>query len=152
MALLPKSPPLLPLHLGGSFFPSSALLSPRHVSPSLWGARFSPVTLRGNEGLVASSPYGRSASRKGTHPDSVCTEEKGKSCLISHSGWLPALQIDGHCGQGDALVWELAGSETQCEPQEKTCSPCSSLLGSLCTQLCVDVFCWQVQPAQALPV
>lgn len=77
-----------------------------------------------------SSLYNRPANRKKTHPCCVCTEdirlwEEGKSCLTSHTGWLPALQRDG---QGCGLALGLAGSETHREPQEqKTCSPCSSL-------------------------
>lgn len=108
-----------------------------HSVPIPWGARFSPITLCTDAQMKAhgpSSPYNRSANRKKMHPCYVCTEdislwEEGKSCLISHTGWLPALQRDG---QGCGLVLGLAGSETHHEPQEqKTRSPCPSLAWQL---------------------
>lgn len=63
---------LVPCWLFCSFLCSPV---PPRVSPSLLGARFSPVTLWEGEGLVASSPYGGSDGGKETHPDAVCTED-----------------------------------------------------------------------------
>lgn len=147
MALLPQSSLLLPSPLGNSS--SAPQLPCGHSVPIPVGSTLLTHHPVGAQG--ASSLYKRPAGRKKTHPCCVCTDihlwEEGKSCLISHAGWLPALQRDG---QGYGLVLGLAGSETHREPQEeKSCSPCSSLAWQLCAQVCTDVFSWQVPPARA---
>lgn len=127
MALLPRSSLLLPSPLGDYSFPSSAPLP--SLCPNPCGEHASHLSPCGV--TRAFIPVQRVSRQKEMHPSTevISLWEEGKSCLISHTGWLPALQRDG---QGYGLVLGLAGSETHHEPQEqKTCSPCSSLAWQL---------------------